>query len=298
MERRARSRSRPRDRRERGGSVRSRALWHAGRARPPVRRVAAQGSLRRRGGSDARARRASPSRPRGCDDRPRGRRASHARAVRAGRPAHQPVLRRGGTADRGVSPRTKRRARRPAVRARDRERAQRSERAHVGRARIDARCARDARMDGRQTDGATPGPRAPTSFAAGGTSTGCGRSTSATAPPQRLLGAAHGAVSNQLALLQASPIEDARDVAAMLERTAIVEGPLANWSTDDELPLEHKGKIRRAVVPRGTGDRHLRRPVPTGRSSSSPARSSRGRPALTGRGPTSATGRRATATRS
>jgi lantibiotic modifying enzyme len=65
-----------------------------------------------------------------------------------------------------------------------------------------------------------------------------------TAPPQRLLGAAHGAVSNQLALLQASPLEDAGDVAQMLERTAIVEGPLANWSTDDELPLEHKGKIR------------------------------------------------------
>ena len=79
-------------------------------------------------------------------------------------------------------------------------------------------------------------------FAGGGTSTGCGRSTSAQAPPQRLLGAAHGAVSNQLALLQASPLDDARDVAQMLERTAIVEGPLANWPTDDELPLEHKGR--------------------------------------------------------
>jgi hypothetical protein len=64
------------------------------------------------------------------------------------------------------------------------------------------------------------------------------------APPQHMLGAAHGAVSNQLALLQGSPIEDARDVGAMLERKAIVEGPLANWPTDDELPLEHKGKIR------------------------------------------------------
>ena len=64
------------------------------------------------------------------------------------------------------------------------------------------------------------------------------------APPQRILGAAHGAVSNQLALLQRSPIEDARDVADLLERTAIVEGPLANWPTDNELPLEHKGRIR------------------------------------------------------
>ncbi len=64
------------------------------------------------------------------------------------------------------------------------------------------------------------------------------------APPQRLLGAAHGAVSNQLALLQGSPIEDSHDVTRMLERTAVVEGPLANWPTDDELPLEHKGQIR------------------------------------------------------
>jgi lantibiotic modifying enzyme len=59
-----------------------------------------------------------------------------------------------------------------------------------------------------------------------------------------MLGAAHGAVANQLALLQASPIEDARDVAAMLERTAVVEGPLANWPTDVDLELDHKGKIR------------------------------------------------------
>jgi hypothetical protein len=64
------------------------------------------------------------------------------------------------------------------------------------------------------------------------------------APPQHMLGAAHGAVANQLALLQGAPIEDARDVADLLERTAIVEGPLANWPTDNELPLEHNGRIR------------------------------------------------------
>ena len=64
------------------------------------------------------------------------------------------------------------------------------------------------------------------------------------APPQRMLGAAHGAVSNQLALLQGLPIEDARDVTGMLERTAIVKGALANWPTDVDLELEHKGRIR------------------------------------------------------
>ena len=51
---------------------------------------------------------------------------------------------------------------------------------------------------------------------------------------QRLLGSAHGAVGNQLALLQGAPIEDARDVGEMLERAAIVEGPLANWPTGEE----------------------------------------------------------------
>ncbi|MEP7335681.1 MAG: LanC-like protein [Actinomycetota bacterium] len=63
-------------------------------------------------------------------------------------------------------------------------------------------------------------------------------------PPQHMLGAAHGAVANQLALLQGSPIEDARDVAELLERTAVVEGPLANWSTDVDLELVHNGRIR------------------------------------------------------
>jgi len=55
--------------------------------------------------------------------------------------------------------------------------------------------------------------------------------------PQRVLGPAHGAVGNQLALLQGAPIEDARDVAELLERVAIVEGPLANWPTADGLEL-------------------------------------------------------------
>ena len=50
---------------------------------------------------------------------------------------------------------------------------------------------------------------------------------------QRLLGSAHGAVGNQLALLQGAPIEDARDVGEMLERAAVVEGPLANWPTGE-----------------------------------------------------------------
>ena len=50
---------------------------------------------------------------------------------------------------------------------------------------------------------------------------------------QRLLGAAHGAVGNQLALLQGSPVDDARDVGEMLERAAVVEGPLANWPTGE-----------------------------------------------------------------
>lgn len=63
--------------------------------------------------------------------------------------------------------------------------------------------------------------------------------------PQRLLGSAHGAVGNQLALLQGMPIEDARDVGEMLERTAIVEGPLANWPTGDGLELaDSDGAIR------------------------------------------------------
>jgi hypothetical protein len=62
---------------------------------------------------------------------------------------------------------------------------------------------------------------------------------------QRLLGSAHGAVGNQLALLQASPPEDAREVGAMLERAAVVEGPLANWPTGEGLGLvEPDGSIR------------------------------------------------------
>ena len=62
---------------------------------------------------------------------------------------------------------------------------------------------------------------------------------------QRLLGSAHGAVGNQLALLQAAPAEDAREVAEMLERAAIVEGPLANWPTGEGLGLvEPDGSIR------------------------------------------------------
>lgn len=61
----------------------------------------------------------------------------------------------------------------------------------------------------------------------------------------RLLGAAHGAVGNQLALLQGSPTEDARDVGEMLERAAVVEGPVANWPTGEGLGLvEPDGSIR------------------------------------------------------
>ena len=61
----------------------------------------------------------------------------------------------------------------------------------------------------------------------------------------RLIGAAHGAVSNELALLQGDPNEDASPVAAMLERTAVVEGGLANWPTAEGQGLvEPDGDIR------------------------------------------------------
>ena len=115
---------------------------------------------------------------------------------------------------------------------------------------------------------------------------------------QRLLGSAHGAVGNQLALLQGSPIEDARDVGAMLERAAIVEGPLANWPTGEGLgsssPTARSG-CSGATAHRGSSSP---RPRTCRRSSSSPAPSSPGRRAATGKGPGSAMARRATATRS
>jgi hypothetical protein len=61
----------------------------------------------------------------------------------------------------------------------------------------------------------------------------------------RVIGAAHGAVSNELALLQGDPDEDPSPVAAMLERTAVVEGELANWPTTEGQGLvEPDGDIR------------------------------------------------------
>lgn len=49
------------------------------------------------------------------------------------------------------------------------------------------------------------------------------------ATPARYLGPAHGAVGNVVALLQGHPAEDIGDIAATLERTAVVESGLANW---------------------------------------------------------------------
>ena len=47
--------------------------------------------------------------------------------------------------------------------------------------------------------------------------------------PQRQLGAAHGAVGNQSALLQGAPADDARPIAAALAQAAVREGVHANW---------------------------------------------------------------------
>ncbi len=61
----------------------------------------------------------------------------------------------------------------------------------------------------------------------------------------RYLGAAHGAVGNVVALLQGSPDEDVADIAATLERTAVVEDGLANWPPIEGLELRGRdGDIR------------------------------------------------------
>lgn len=58
--------------------------------------------------------------------------------------------------------------------------------------------------------------------------------------PARYLGPAHGAVGSVLALLQGEPTEDVRVIAETLERTAIVEGGLANWPPVEG--LDHVGR--------------------------------------------------------
>jgi lantibiotic modifying enzyme len=61
----------------------------------------------------------------------------------------------------------------------------------------------------------------------------------------RYLGPAHGASGNVLALLQGEPAEDVRDIAATLERTAVIEGELANWPPIEGLDLVGRtGEIR------------------------------------------------------
>ena len=158
---RARPRSRPRDRRERGGGVRSRALWHVDERDLPTR-VAAKDLYVGAAGVALGARRAAPPRPRGRDDRPRRRRAPHAR-VTSPDDEPQPVLRRGGTADAWRYRRTQRRARRPAA-SRACARTRRTKRMSSCGARPE-RCSSRTRCTSgpATTDGATPGPRAPTS---------------------------------------------------------------------------------------------------------------------------------------
>jgi hypothetical protein len=61
----------------------------------------------------------------------------------------------------------------------------------------------------------------------------------------RYLGPAHGAVGNVLALLQGEPTEEVRAIAETLERTAVVEGGLANWPPIEGLDLVGRnGEIR------------------------------------------------------
>ena len=61
----------------------------------------------------------------------------------------------------------------------------------------------------------------------------------------RYLGPAHGAVGNVLALLRGEPTEDIRAIAETLERTAVVEGELANWPPIEGLDLVGRnGEIR------------------------------------------------------
>jgi len=63
--------------------------------------------------------------------------------------------------------------------------------------------------------------------------------------PRRMLGPAHGAVGNQLALLQGDPTDDVAPTVSALERTAVVEDGLANWPTTEGLELTGTdGEIR------------------------------------------------------
>jgi lantibiotic modifying enzyme len=62
----------------------------------------------------------------------------------------------------------------------------------------------------------------------------------------RYLGPAHGAVGNVLALLQGEPTEEVRAITETLEKTAVVEGGLANWPPIEGLDLidGRTGEIR------------------------------------------------------
>jgi lantibiotic modifying enzyme len=63
--------------------------------------------------------------------------------------------------------------------------------------------------------------------------------------PARYLGPAHGAVGNVGALQQGDPTEDVRAIVETLERTAIVEGGLANWPPiEGEDLVGRNGEIR------------------------------------------------------
>ncbi len=300
MERRARSRRRARDRRERGGSVRSRrtsGTWTSETSPTPSRRSRISTPARREW---RRARRAAPPRPRGGDARPRraprSARSSCRRRLRTTSPIPEPVLRRGGilTVAFRLAP-SDELADRLFARV-SREHAQRSERAHVGRARNDARRHAMHEWTGEQRWRDAWAESADV-VRSRRDEHGLWTQHLGKAPRQRMLGAAHGAVSNQLALLQGSPIEDARDVARHARANRDRRRAARQLADGRRAAPRTQGPDPGAVVPRRTGDRHSRRPRTSRRSSCSPAQSSRGRPARTRRGPGSATARRATATR-
>ena len=299
MERRARSGRRSRDRRERGGGVRSRAPLAPGRARPSVRRVAAQGSLRRRRGSGLGARRAAPPRPRGRDDRPRRRRAPHARVVRAAADRSPPTSLFFGEA--GLLTVAYRLA--PSDELADRLFARVTENTHndanelmwgAPGTMLIAHAMHEWTGDQRWSDAWA---ESADEVRRRRDEHGLWTQHLGKAPPQRMLGAAHGAVSNQLALLQAlagrGRARRRADARANRDRRRaarqLADGQRAAPRT--------QGPDPGAVVPRRTGDRQLRGLVPPG---GAPARR---RGAHLASGPpqagtrASATARRATATR-
>ena len=306
MERRARSRRHPRDRRERRGGVRSRAPL-ARRTSETFRTASRRSRISTpapREWSGRSTRCAAAATPTSASTSPARRSArsscgSTLRTTPTTREADterlQPALRRGRDPHGGVSPRTERRAGRPPVRARARERAQRGERAHVGRARNDARRARDARVDrraalARRLDGERRRASEPA---------GRRRTVDAALRRQRAAAARRGPRRRRKPARAPPGLARSRTHATsreMLERTAVVEGPLANWPT----ATRASSPTARSACSGATAHRGSSSPRPRTcrRSSSSPARSSPGRRAATGKGPGSATAPPATATRS